>query len=113
MVKGKNQQSTFCKKRADDCILLYYGFYFVEIENTILNSCSLKVWVEKGCQQGGLLSPLLLFLLVDNLLAWLNWVEGGVYAQGYVDDICILGTESFPGTVPGLVQEALRRLEEW
>lgn len=76
MVKGKNQQSTFCKKRPDDCILLYYGLYFLEIENTILNSCSLTVWVAKGCQQGGFLSPLLLFLLVDNLLAWLPLLKG-------------------------------------
>lgn len=67
MVKGKNQQSTFCKKRADDCILLYYVFYYNRDRG--YNFEQLKVWVAKGCQQGGLLSPLLLFLLVDNLLA--------------------------------------------
>lgn len=80
--EGKKPTATFCKKRADDCILLNYVFYYTEIEDKILDSCSLKVWVAKGCQQGGSLSHLLLFLVVDNLLAWLNWCGGGSLRPG-------------------------------
>lgn len=39
---------------------------------------------------------------------------GGVYAQGYADDIyCILEMGRFPETVAYLVEGALRRLKEW
>jgi hypothetical protein len=42
------------------------------------------------------LSPLLLCLVLD-LTARLN--GGGIYTQGYADDICFLAVEKFPNTV--------------
>jgi hypothetical protein len=42
--------------------------------------------VSKGCPQSGVLSPLLWCLVADELLTRL--CGGGVYAQGYVDDVC-------------------------
>jgi hypothetical protein len=48
---------------------------------------------------------------VDELLARLS--EGGVYAQGYADDICLLAIGKFPDTVSGLIQWALGTVEEW
>jgi hypothetical protein len=48
---------------------------------------------------------------VDELLARLN--EGGVYAKGYADDICLLAIGKFPNTVSGLIQWALGTVEEW
>jgi hypothetical protein len=57
------------------------------------------------------LSPLLWCLVVDDLLARLS--GGGVYAQGYADDICLLGIGKFPNTVSGLIQWALGTVEEW
>jgi len=67
--------------------------------------------VSRGCPQGDVLSPLLWCLLVDELLARLN--GGGVYTQGYVDDICLLAVGKYPDTVPGLIQWALHTAEMW
>jgi hypothetical protein len=48
-----------------------------------LGDVSRSVAVSKGCPQGGVLSPLLLCHVVNELLARLN--DGGIYAQVYVD----------------------------
>jgi hypothetical protein len=76
-----------------------------------LGNSSRSAAVSKGCPQGGVLSPLLWCLVVDELLARLN--EMGVYAQGYADDICLLAIGKFPNTVSGLIQWALGTVEEW
>jgi hypothetical protein len=55
------------------------------------------------------LSPLL-GCLVNDLLARLS---GGVYAQGYADDICLLAVGKFLNTVSGLIQWALCTAEAW
>jgi hypothetical protein len=69
-----------------------------------------SVAVCRGSPQGGALSPLLWCLVVDYLLARLS---GGVYAQGYADDICLLAVGKFPNKVSGLIQGALGTIEEW
>jgi hypothetical protein len=56
------------------------------------------------------LSPLL-WCLVDELLTRL--CGGGVYAQGYADDICLLEVGKFANTVTGLTQWALHTVEAW
>jgi len=61
--------------------------------------------------QGGVLSPLLWCLVVNDLLTRLS--GGGVYIQGYADDICLLAVGKFPNTVSGLVQWALSTVEIW
>jgi hypothetical protein len=38
---------------------------------------------------------------------------GGVYAQGYADDLCLLAIGKFPNAVSGLIQWALDTVEEW
>jgi hypothetical protein len=78
---------------------------------TTLGGLSRNVTVTQGCPQVGVLSPLLWCLVVDELLTRLT--EGGVYAQGYVDDICILAVEKFPNTLSGLTQWALHAVEVW
>jgi hypothetical protein len=50
-------------------------------------------------------------LVVDDLLARLS--AGGVYAQGYAGDICLLGIGKFPNTVSGLIQWAQGTVEQW
>jgi hypothetical protein len=57
-----------------------------------LGGYSRSVAVSKVCPQGGVLSPLLWCLVVDDLLAQLS---GGVYAQGYADDMSS-GGEKIP-----------------
>jgi RNA-directed DNA polymerase len=44
----------------------------------------MEVKVTRGCPQGGVLSPLLWSLVVDDLLVKLN--SRGYYAQAYADD---------------------------
>jgi hypothetical protein len=70
----------------------------------MLSSLSRIVAVSKGCPQGGVLSPLLWCLVVEDPLARLS---GVVYAQGYADDISLLAVGKFPNTVSGLIQMAL------
>jgi hypothetical protein len=54
----------------------------------------------RGCPQGGVRSPLLRSLVVDDLLWGLN--SNGYYTVGYADDKAILISEKFPQTVRGL-----------
>ena len=56
-------------------------------------------------------SLLLWCLAVDEFIARLN--RGGVYTQGYADDICLLVVGKFPNTVSGLIQWALHTVEMW
>jgi hypothetical protein len=76
----------------------------------MLSGLTRGVAVSRGCPQGGVLSPLL-WCLVNDLLARLN--EGGVYSQGYADDVCLLAVGKFPNTVSGLTQWALHTVEAW
>jgi hypothetical protein len=78
---------------------------------TALGGVSRSVTVYKGCPQVGVLSPFLWCLVVNELLARLN--EGGVYAQGYADNICLLAVGKFPNKVSGLIQWALHTVELW
>ena len=64
-----------------------------------LGDISVSVAVSRRCPQGGVLSPLLWCLVVDKLLTRIR--GGGVYAQGYADDICLLAVGKFP--VSGLI----------
>jgi hypothetical protein len=70
-----------------------------------------SIVVARGCPQGSVLSPLLWCLVEDELLTRLN--EGGIYAQGWADDICLLTVGKFPNTVSGLMQWALHSVEGW
>jgi hypothetical protein len=74
-----------------------------------LNDVCGRVAVARGCLQGGVLSPLLWCLVVD-LIARLN--TGGVYCQGYADDICLLAGGKFPNTVSELMQRAVHTVEK-
>jgi hypothetical protein len=67
--------------------------------------------VARVCPRGGVLSPLLWCLVVDEILPRLN--EGGIYAQGYADDISLLAVGKFPNTVSGLMQWVLHSVEGW
>ena len=76
-----------------------------------LGSFSTSVAVSRGCPQGGVLLPLLRRLVVDELLPRL--CGGGLYAQGYADDICLLAVGKFPNTISRLIQWALSTVEIW
>ena len=64
-----------------------------------LGVSSRSIEVSRGCTQGGVLSSLLWCLAAVDLIARLK--EGGVYTQGYADDICLLAVGKFPKMVSG------------
>ena len=71
----------------------------------------LEVVAAKGCPQGGVLSPLLWSLVVDDLLVML---EGdGFKVQGYADDVAILIGGKFEETVSERLQVALNIVSRW
>jgi hypothetical protein len=70
---------------------------------------TLGVSVAGGGPQGGVLSPLLWSLVVDDL--WeLN--DSGYYTVGYADDIAILINGKFPQTVSEVLQTALCTVQQ-
>jgi hypothetical protein len=76
-----------------------------------LNDISMRVAISRGCPQGGVLSPFLWCLVVNDLLARLG--GGGVFTQGYTDDLCLLTVGKFANMVSGLIQWALSTIETW
>ncbi|XP_036138900.1 uncharacterized protein LOC118644432 [Monomorium pharaonis] len=76
-----------------------------------LGTVSVSGWVERGCPQGGVLSPLLWCLVADSLLGTLN--ERGILTLGYADDLAILVRGPFLETLLELTQGALEVVEEW
>jgi hypothetical protein len=78
---------------------------------TALGGSLVRVAIIRGCPQGGVLSPLLWCLVVDDLLARLS--GGGIFIQGYADDICLLEVGKFPNTVSGLMQWTPLTVETW
>ena len=72
---------------------------------------SKRVAASRGCPQGDVLLLLVWCLLVAGLIATLS--GGGIYTQGYVDDICLLAVGKFSSTVSGLKQWALHTVEMW
>ena len=76
-----------------------------------LNGFSVALAISRGCPQGGVLSPLLWCLMVDDLLARLSGC--GVFIQVYADDMLLLAVGKFPNTVSGLMQWALSAVETW
>jgi hypothetical protein len=65
----------------------------------------------RRCPQGGVLSPLLWSLLVDDLLWELN--NNGYYTVGYADDIAVLINGKFPQAVSEILETALCTVKQW
>jgi hypothetical protein len=81
----------------------------VSLESRIITATlsgeTLRVSASRGCPQGGVLSPLLWSLVVDDLLWELN--DKGYYTVGYADDIAILILGKFLSTLSECLQMAL------
>ena len=67
--------------------------------------------VAKGCPQGGVLSPLLWNVVVNDLITTLN--NNHYYTVGYADDIVILTRGNHAGTVLDVTRSALAIVERW
>lgn len=78
---------------------------------TTLMGQTLTAKVAGGCPQGGVLSPLLWNLVVDELLVKLG--NQGHNTVGYADDIAIIEHGLFNETVRDRMQEALDIVTQW
>jgi hypothetical protein len=67
--------------------------------------------VARGCLQGGVLSPLLWSLVVNELTEGLN--ENGCHIMEYSDDSDILITRKFWNSVQELLQDAFSMVQQW
>jgi len=69
--------------------------------------------VERGCPQGGVLSPLLWNLVVDELLIELRRIVPQVHSQGFADDLSLYSTGIDIGTVRASIQMAIDLTAQW
>lgn len=65
----------------------------------------------RGCPQGGVLSPLLWSIVVDELLEILT--NNGLEVIGYADDIAIMVRGNDDQIISDRMQEALNLIQEW
>ncbi|MBF2463469.1 hypothetical protein ICI39_14150 [Listeria welshimeri] len=65
----------------------------------------------KGCPQGGVLSPLLWNIVVDELIRHLNELK--LYTVGYADDLAILISGPFESVLCDRMRTAFKAVEEW
>ena len=78
---------------------------------TTLGSSMQKFYVTRGCPQGGVLSPLLWCLVIDDLITKLNL--SGVYVQAYADDVVIISNSICPVVARELLEKALKFVITW
>jgi len=69
--------------------------------------------VERGCPQGGVLSPLLWNLTVEEILSEIKMMFPMLYTQGYADDLAILSYGIDLGVVSERIQAAINRISSW
>lgn len=71
----------------------------------------IKAIVKKGAPQGGVISPLLWIMVVDELLLRLR--QTGLRVIGYADDVTTICVGKFLGTLCERTQAVLRVVERW
>lgn len=76
-----------------------------------LGSVSISVKAVKGCPQGGVLSPLLWSLVVDELLT--NLESQGFEIIGFADDIVIIVRGKYDSVITNRMQRALDYTIQW
>ncbi len=76
-----------------------------------MGECRKAVAAQRGCPQGGVLSPLLWSLLMDSLVKGLNGQH--LTSQAYADDGVVLIVGKFLDVVCGLMQRALDYVQRW
>ena len=76
-----------------------------------VDSVSVSVRAIKGCPQGGVLSPLLWSLVVDEILVLL--AEADIPAIGYADDLALIISGKYEDTITNRMQVALNLVLGW
>lgn len=70
-----------------------------------------QIQTTRGCPQGGVLSPLLWSLVVDELLNILN--NQGLTALGYADDIVLITKGKYENTMCDIIHNGLKIIHKW
>lgn len=78
---------------------------------SLIGDCETTVLAAKGCPQGGVLSPLLWSIVIDDLLHELNGDH--IFTIGYADDIVIVIVGKFLPTIREIMSRAMRRTLDW
>ena len=65
----------------------------------------------KGCPQGGVLSPLLWNIVVDDLIELVN--NSGIFCQGYADDVVVMVSGKQIETLSEVLNNAFGKIERW
>lgn len=100
------------KKNFHTCIVNWIHTMLAKREITSeLGGSSITVRATKGCPQGGVLSPLMWSLVVDDLLRSLE--AKGFEVVGFADDIVILVRGKFDNVVSERMQQALNLTHSW
>lgn len=74
-------------------------------------SATVRGSTDRGCPQGGVLSPLLWCLVVDEVIFSLNSM--GIWCQAYADDVAILASSISHSTAVSLIEDALKTVAHW
>jgi len=82
------------------------------VETCVLGQTKCKE-VERGCPQGGVLSPLLWDLLMGELLALYKSEAPELYKQAYADDAVNLASGIDIGVIAGQLQKGLNITQRW
>lgn len=96
----------------DECIIEWIMAMLKDREiSSDLGGVQLSIRSMKGCPQGGVLSPLLWSLVVDELLKKL--AELGFEVIGYADDVAIVVRGKYENTISNRLQTALNITHKW
>lgn len=100
------------KRNIDTSIIKWIHTMLAKREITSeLGNSSITVWATKGCPQGGVLSPLMWSLVVDDLLRSLE--EKGFEVVGFADDIVVIVRGKFDNIISERMQWALNFTQSW
>jgi ribonuclease HI len=78
-----------------------------------IKGCKRERIVERGCPQGGVLSPRLWNMVIDRLLGELEREHPSIHAQGYADDVTLMAEGIDAHTVSTNLQNALDTVQRW
>jgi len=78
-----------------------------------LMGTSVTIQVARGCPQGGVLSPILWNLVMDDLLTTLKAKVPSLFIQAFADDLVIAQQGIDPGTIVERVCQGLKHTGNW
>ena len=76
-----------------------------------IHEANVKALATQGCPQGGVLSPLMWTMAVDDLLNLLG--RSDIFAQAYVDDGVVSVAGKFTDVLSDRMQAACRLIQGW